>query len=164
MAGSLTNIWMQLTYSFQNSFNIYRVYRVPCWLSDVGFTPVTADGKFVFLNWMLYYTGTCKYRLCDTLNFHFLTITTALRIHFCNENHWGLSSYLHSQPSKTLTAGLQIQLAKLYGHLESSREDAGLTIHNIPVQRQGGLSDYGQFVIAFAFHAALGKNMKDITF
>ena len=96
---------------------------------------------------------------------------TAVQIHFCNGNHWVASSYRNqiisvydSRPSRTMSTGLQEQLAHLYGHLESSMEDNGLTIHHVPVQRQQGLSDCGPFVIAFALHAALGHDLKDITF
>ena len=82
-----------------------------------------------------------------------------------------VSSYLNkiirvydSRPSRTLSTGLQEQLAHLYGHLDSSIEDNGLTIHRVPVQCQRGASDCGPFAIAFAVHAALGHDLQDVTF
>ena len=98
-------------------------------------------------------------------------IMTTVQIHFCNDDHWVVSSYLNgiislydSRPSRTITAGLQIQLGQLYGHLESSIEDSGLTIHHVPVQLQEGSADCGLFAIAFALHAALGNDLKEVTF
>ena len=62
---------------------------------------------------------------------------TVVQIHFCNCNHWVASSYRNqiisvydSRPSRTMTTGLQEQLAHLYGHLESSMEDNGLSNAN----------------------------------
>ena len=38
----------------------------------------------------------------------------------------------------------------LYGNLECSAQDGGLTVHRVTVQRQIGTSDCGAFAIAFA--------------
>ena len=57
-----------------------------------------------------------------------------------------------------------MQLARIYGHLEGSIEDGGLTIHHDSVQKQEGTKDCGVYSIAFAYHAALGKNLEEITF
>jgi len=93
--------------------------------------------------------------------------TTALQIHFVNENHWVASSYLNGVISlydslpcdiPTISDGLAEQLARIYGNLESSVKESCLTIHHVPVQKQEGVSDCGLFSIAFAYHAAIGEN------
>ena len=94
-----------------------------------------------------------------------------MQIHFVNENHWVASSFMNgfislydSLSSGTISAGLEIQLARIYGHLEGSIEDGGLTIHHVSVQKQEGTKDCGVYAIAFAYHAALGENLEEITF
>ena len=69
-----------------------------------------------------------------------------------------------SLPSGTISAGLAEQLARIYGHLEGSIEDNGLTIHHVAVQKQEGTLDCGLFAIAFAYHAALGDDLQKVTF
>lgn len=94
-----------------------------------------------------------------------------MQIHFVNENHWVASSYLNgvislydSLSSGTISPGLEEQLARNYGHLEGSIEDGGLTIHHVSVQKQDGTKDCGLFSIAFAYHAALGDDLANISF
>ena len=103
--------------------------------------------------------------------YYLLSFLPAVQIHFCNENHWVVSSFLDgvihlydSLPSSKVSAGLEEQLAWLYGHLECSLDDGGLTIHNVPVQVQQGTSDCGLFAVAFAYHAALGDKLDKVTF
>ncbi len=57
-----------------------------------------------------------------------------------------------------------MQLARIYGHLEGSIEDGGLTIHHVSVQKQEGTKDCGLYSIAFAYHTALGEDLEKITF
>ena len=94
-----------------------------------------------------------------------------MQIHFVNENHWVASSFLSgvislydSLPTGTISAGLEEQLARSYGHLEGSTEDGGLTVHHVSVQKQEGTTDCGLFSIAFAYHAVLGEDPAKITF
>ena len=85
----------------------------------------------------------------------FVILFTSCTDHFCNENHWVVSSFLDgvihlydSLPSSKMSAGLEEQLARLYGHLECSLDDGRLTIHNVLVQVQQGTSDCGLFAVA----------------
>ena len=59
---------------------------------------------------------------------------------------------------------LEEQLALRYRDPDSSITSGGLKINHIPVQLQRGTSDCGLFAIAFALHAALGDDLRDITF
>ena len=44
------------------------------------------------------------------------------------------------------------------------KEDRGLTLHHVPVQQQSGITDCGVFAVAFAYHAAIGDELKRIIF
>ncbi len=90
---------------------------------------------------------------------------------FVNENHRVLSSYMNgvtslndSLSSATISDGLGEQMARVYGHLDTSVEDNGLTIHHVPVQKQEGGADCGLFAIAFGCHAAVGDHSDKMTF
>ena len=52
----------------------------------------------------------------------------------------------------------------LYGNLECSAQDGGLTVHRVAVQRQIGTSDCGAFAIAFTLHIALGQYLELVVF
>ena len=95
---------------------------------------------------------------------------TGIQIHFSNDNHWTTSSYVdecvHSCDSLSsgLSANVEEQLARIYGRLDKSEEDRGLTLHHVPVQQQSGNTDCGVFAVAFAYHAAIGDAIERITF
>ena len=93
-----------------------------------------------------------------------------LGIQSLSANHWITSSYVDecvqiydSLPS-SLSANVEEQLARIYGKLDKSKEDRGLTLHHLPVQQQSGITDCGVFAVAFAYHAAIGDDLKTITF
>ena len=52
----------------------------------------------------------------------------------------------------------------IYGRLDKSEEDRGLTLHHVPVQQQSGITDCGVFAVAFAYHAAIGDELERIIF
>ena len=57
----------------------------------------------------------------------------------------------------------------IYRSLITTQEDGEdvdphLVVHVPPVQQQSGTNDCGVYAIAFAVHAALGDNLKDIEF
>ena len=49
-------------------------------------------------------------------------------------------------------------------YIYKSEEDRGLTLHNVPVQQQSGITDCGVFAVAFAYHAAIGDELERIIF
>ncbi len=76
----------------------------------------------------------------------------------------GVISMHDSLSSATISDGLGEQMARVYGQLETSVEDNGLTIHHVQVQKQEGGADCGLFAIAFAYHAAVGDHLDKMTF
>ena len=68
-----------------------------------------------------------------------------------------------------LDTSLTHQLALVYRPLITVEEDGEevdphLIVHIPPVQQQKGSSDCGVYAIAFAVHAALGNDVKDLKF
>ena len=47
--------------------------------------------------------------------------------------------------SSGLSANVDEQLARIYGRLDKSEEDRGLTLHHVPVQQQSDITDCGVF-------------------
>ena len=83
-------------------------------------------------------------------------------------NHWVATSYLEgevqlydSKFNGSLTASLKEQLVQIY---RLAIKNDGLIVTSIPVQQQTGSVDCELFAVAFAYHAALGDNMRTVAF
>lgn len=93
----------------------------------------------------------------------------AIQILFVPErNHWVATSYLQgevqiydSKLNGRLSAHLQEQLVQIY---RPAIQNDGLIVTAVPVQQQTGSIDCGLFAIAFAYHAALGDNMRALSY
>ena len=67
-----------------------------------------------------------------------------------------------SLPSENLSSDIQIQIAKIYGGTDKESDE--IVIKRAPVQKQIGICDCGVFALAFAYHAARGDKVEELTF
>ena len=107
------------------------------------------------------------------MNAHFIVFITlpyaVVQVLFVPErDHWVTTSYhegevrlYDSKFNHVLSDSLKEQIAIIYKEATQSNV---LTVRAMPVQQQTGGEDCGLFAIAFAYHAALGENLGEVTF
>ena len=100
-----------------------------------------------------------------------------VQIHHINGDHWVTSCYIGNEVTVynskfsggVLSSSLTHQLALIYRSLVVIEEDGEevdphIVVHIPPVQQQDGDDDCGVFAIAFALHAILGDDLKNVEF
>ncbi len=130
-----------------------------------GFTAVSGEGMYIYL--VLHVRVFTVPR--DATYYIFLTLISAVQIHYNGAVHWVASSNVggelklyDSKAADVLPSSIDEQLAAIYqGHRGST--DA-LMVTRVPVQQQEGGVDCGLFAVAFAFHLLHGDNIRRLTF
>ena len=100
-----------------------------------------------------------------------------VQIHHINGDHWVTSCCIGNEVTVynskfsggVLSSSLTHQLALIYRSLVVIEEDGEevdphIVVHIPPVQQQDGDDDCGVFAIAFALHAILGDDLKNVEF
>ena len=94
---------------------------------------------------------------------------TAVQIlHVIERDHWVATSYhggtvklYDSVSTDSLTPSLEKQMAQIY---RPAIRDGQMMVTVVPVQQQKGSTDCGVYSIAAAYNAALGKNLREVTY
>ena len=93
-----------------------------------------------------------------------------IQIHYTGEEHWVTTAlsdgsvFLYGSlvgNTETLPLSLKEQFSTVY---KCAANDSALIVTQYPVQQQSGSTDCGLFSIAFAYHAAIGDNLRTLIF